>query len=382
MVRAQSTLGGPLPGLTNLETTMFNAGLVPFTKKWDPQQGLGPVYTQLACSSCHLAPAFGGNSPNKQTFFGTFDSNGIFDPLTSQGGIQLQNQTVSRFKPNCVLSGEVVPSNATVIAKHLSPQLYGLGLVDNVSDNDIIAQAVDKGSGVHGIPNNVLDENGNLRVGHFGYKAEFADLLQTVGLALQHDIGITNPIAPNDDLPNGQPIPPFCSTLTESDPGGTQMVDTYHFIVYLAPNTPGTGDATGQALFSSVGCALCHLPTYTTQANVSVPVTYIPLTTITSPALSSQPVNLYSDLLLHDMNGPLQDGLTFYQATSTYFRTTPLWGISSRLTDNNGLMHDGSAKTIPAAIAKHFGEAATVVANYNALSVDDQNHLIAFVSSL
>ena len=61
---AQSTLGGPLPNLTPLETTMFNTGAIPFAKAWDPQQGLGPVYTQLSSQACHGSPAAGGNSSN------------------------------------------------------------------------------------------------------------------------------------------------------------------------------------------------------------------------------------------------------------------------------------------------------------------------------
>jgi CxxC motif-containing protein (DUF1111 family) len=382
VVRAQSTLGGPLPNLTALETTMFNTGMQPFNKIWDPQNGLGPVYTQINCNGCHSSPAMGGNSNKKQTFFGSINTDGTFNPLTSEGGIQLQNQSVSRFKPNCVLSGESLPADATIVAKHLSPPLFGLGLVDNIADADIQAQAIDKGMGVHGIAGMVTDQNGNLRVGRFGYKAEFATLVQATAEALQHDIGITNPISPVEDLPNGNPIPPFCSTSAEpNDPTGLQMVDTFHFIAYLAPNTPGTGNANGQALFSSIGCALCHLPSYTTQANVVMPVVWNGRTII-SKALSQQPVNLYSDLLLHDMGTLLADGISMGSGTSTQFRTTPLWGISARLANGNGLLHDGRTTNLTTAITTHGGEAATVVANFNALSPSDQADLLAFVSSL
>ena len=382
---AQTTLGGPLPNLTPLETTMFNTGAIPFAKAWDPQQGLGPVYTQLACTGCHSAPAGGGNSNKKQTFFGTINTDGSFNPLINEGGIQLQNQSVARFKPNCVLAPESVPADATVITKHQSPPLFGLGLVDNIADADIQAQAIDKGSGVHGMPNMVTDENGVLRVGHFGLKAEFADLVQTSAGALQHDIGITNPLFPVEDNPNGQPAPQLCLTSTEPNDSGTQMLDIFHFVAYLAPNTPGAGNANGQALFTSVGCALCHLPTYTTKANVVMPVIWGGRTII-SKALSQQPVNLYSDLLLHDMGTALGDGFVFGQSTGTQWRTSPLWGLSVRISSGLGLLHDGRAKDANTAILDHSldntGEAVTVINNFKALSASDQADLIAFISSL
>jgi len=71
----------------------------------------------------------------------------------------------------------------------------------------------------------------------------------------------------------------------------------------LAPPTPSTdtpGGATsiakGNALFSSVGCAFCHTSTLTT-GNAAI------------AALRNQPVNLFSDLLIHNMGAGLADGV-------------------------------------------------------------------------
>jgi CxxC motif-containing protein (DUF1111 family) len=163
------------------------------------------------------------------------------------------------------------------------------------------------------------------------------------------------------------------------------MLDIFHFVAYLAPNTPGAGNANGQALFTSVGCALCHLPTYTTKANVVMPVIWGGRTII-SKALSQQPVNLYSDLLLHDMGTALGDGFVFGQSTGTQWRTSPLWGLSVRISSGLGLLHDGRAKDANTAILDHSldntGEAVTVINNFKALSASDQADLIAFISSL
>ena len=380
-VHAQASLGGPIPNLTKFETLLFNRGFQDFNKIWSPAQGLGPVFTQDQCSLCHHDPAVGGNSTQKITFFGKFNFDGTFNYLTNEGGYLLQPQSVQKFKPACSLSGERIPSDATIIAEHQSPQTFGSGLIDNVADSDILAQAIDKGMGVHGVANMVLDENGNLRPGRFGYKDEFADLLQTDASEFQHEIGITNPIYPTEDLPQGKSIPPPCTIATEPNNDGSSTLALYHYNVYLAPNTPGSGNSNGRALFSSIGCALCHLPSYTTQSKVLVPVTYKGRF-IESKALESKAVNLYSDLLLHDMGGTLGDGFPLGQATGTQFRTTPLWGLSSRIADGDGLLHDGRAEDVMTAIEDHGGEATQVITNFNALSSSDQADLISFISSL
>ncbi|MBZ5597228.1 MAG: hypothetical protein LAN83_02800 [Acidobacteriia bacterium] len=385
---ATTALGDPLPNLTALETQMFGQGALTFGKDWDALGGLGPVFTQLGCQMCHATPVNGGagTAATISTLFGKINTDGSFNPLTNEGGIVLQPGTNQHFIANCKLKGEVVPPDATIVAKHQAPPLFGAGLIDNIPDSQILANAVDKGLGIRGVANQVTDENGNPRVGHFGLKAQAADLLQFSALAMQHEMGITNPISPNEDLPQGKPFPPACSKDTEPNDNGTQMVAIYHFVVYLAPNPPGLPNANGQAKFISVGCDHCHIPpgtpsSYTTSPSAIVPVVYNGRT-IVSRALSSQPVNLYSDLLLHDMGGADGDGIVMSLATGTQWRTAPLWGLSIKLSHGIGLLHDGSAPDVPSALVRHGGEASTVISNFNALSPQDQTDLIAFISSL
>src|SRR5262249_58666564 len=63
-------------------------------------------------------------------------------------------------------------------------------------------------------------------------------------------------------------------------------------------NTPGGASSinNGSQLFSSVGCALCHTPTLTTGDS-------------TVAALRNKNVNLYSDLLVHNMGIGLTDNV-------------------------------------------------------------------------
>ena len=112
--------------------------------------------------------------------------------------------SVQKFKPACILKGEVKPADATIDAFHQAPQLFGMGLIDNIADADILAQAVDKGMGVHGNANMVLDENGNLRPGRFGLKAQAADLIFMTANAELHELGVTNAIFPTEDKPQGK----------------------------------------------------------------------------------------------------------------------------------------------------------------------------------
>jgi CxxC motif-containing protein (DUF1111 family) len=385
VVKAQSGLGGPLANLTPLETTMFNSGQTIFTKPWDAVGGLGPVFTKTSCSLCHSVPAVGGASLTKNTFFGTINQDGTFNPLTNEGGMFLQPFSIQRFAPRCVLRGEVVPTDATVHARHLVPEVFGMGLIDSIPDESIRANAVDKGMGIQGIVDEVLDENNNPRVGKYGYKAQFATVMQISASALVHDIGITNPIETNEDLPSGNPIPHLCAVAPEPNDDGSNLMAIFHFVMYLAPNPPGAPNINGQTLFNSdtLGCYKCHTPTYTTGPQITMPLHWGDPKTILSKALSNQPVNLYSDLLLHEMGARLSDGLPLTPyATGTMFRTTPLWGLSTRIANGFGLLHDGRTTSVSTAILAHGGEATQSITAFTALSAQDQTDLIAFISSL
>ena len=91
-------------------------------------------------------------------------------------------------------------------------------------------------------------------------------------------------------------------------------------------------------MFSQIGCASCHVPTMMTGPN-------------SVAALSNKPVNLFSDLLLHDIG--TGDGIEQGQAKGNDFRTAPLWGLSRR----DRFMHDARSNTIEDAILRHGVEA-------------------------
>ena len=98
-------------------------------------------------------------------------------------------------------------------------------------------------------------------------------------------------------------------------------------------------------------------------------------------ALRNQPVNLFSDLLVHDMGAALADGILQGQAGPREFRTAPLWGLGQRLF----FLHDGRTADLVVAIRSHASdgsEANRVVGNYLRMPERDKQDLLNFLRAL
>lgn len=399
-------LGGPFDGLTATQSALFNGGYGDFAIKWDPIRGMGPVFTRHGCYVCHgggnnvLTGIAGDTSTQLGTRYGKWNPDGTFNYLdgtgtspVNEGGPTKHGESVSQFPtmPGCTLPHEEVPADATVVSKVRAPQLFGLGLVDNVSDADILANAVDKGLGIHGVANMVPDENGVIRPGKFGMKSQIVSLFQFTAMAFWNELGITNTFHPDNHLPQGMPIPSGCM----NDPNSPEDVSNIHLIKNLqfqsllappAPQAPTDQTIAGQLVFETVGCNLCHVESFTTQAGVTLPNTAGGRTGVVKP-LSVAIFHPYSDFLLHDLGSGSSGGLPFEpglqgQASMTMWRTAPLWGLSHRLAQAGGLMHSNGSKDITGAILSHGGEASQVISSYQALSSTDQANLLAFLNSL
>jgi hypothetical protein len=324
--------------------------------------------------------------PSKTTFTYTATKSGLAD----SGGGTAQN-----------LPHEVVPADATVVSIVRSPNLFGLGLVDNIPDSAILANVgVTKPFGITGIANMIPDENGTTRPGRFGQKLNVVSLFQFTANAEFNELGITNTNSlfgtasqffPNEHLPQGLPYPSAC----QSDPNTPQDVNQVNIIKMtqfqallapIPPQPPTQQTEAGLAVFNNIGCSVCHIVSFTTQANVTLRNTAGGQTGVVA-SLSNVTFNPYSDFLLHDMGSGESGGIPFQpggtgQATLTMWRTAPLWGLGNTLTKAGGLMHDNGSKSVDAAILRHGGEATTVISNYKALNATDSANLLAFLSSL
>jgi uncharacterized integral membrane protein (TIGR00698 family) len=113
----------------------------------------------------------------------------------------------------------------------------------------------------------------------------------------------------------------------------------------------------GGRLFSSVGCAKCHVPALRGR---------------------SGEVTLYSDLLLHNMGPALDDKIMQGNAIGSEWRTTPLIGLGLR----QRYLHDGRAATLRDAIQAHGGEGEIVRNRFFNLDEADQQAILVFLGRL
>jgi CxxC motif-containing protein (DUF1111 family) len=126
----------------------------------------------------------------------------------------------------------------------------------------------------------------------------------------------------------------------------------------------------GRALFAAAGCTACHRQGY----DIVWP----------AGAAKTRHIAPYTDLLLHDMGDGLAEPLVEGGAGGAEWRTAPLWGLrwAVTATGDASLLHDGRARNILEAILWHGGEALSARDHVAALSADDRQALISFLSSL
>lgn len=366
-------VGGPLQGLTQAELQRFNAGRGEFLQNELVNTGLGPVFNGTSCVQCHNAGAPGGASANLGvsvvTRIGAVQG-GVYTDLANVGGALLQRRSLREIIPNYPVPGEVIPPEASFVGRRLTTPVFGIGLMEAIPAAQILSRQDPNDlnrDGISGRANMVFNPATRVtEVGRFGWKCQLSSVHVFSADAYLNEMGITNPLFPNEVLPQGRPLPPGADTVRDpEDVNGAAVARLTDFMRFMAapPATNSTGP--GRTLFTTVGCASCHTPTMTTGANPVV-------------ALANKPVNLYSDLLVHDMGPALADNLRQGQATGSEFRTAPLWGLRFR----RFFLHDGRAQTTDAAVRLHGGEAAATVARYNALSPTDRSALLAFLQSL
>jgi len=366
------TLDGPLEGLTFEQSARHARGDAAFNDEvFTPETGLGPLFVATSCGSCHAGDGKGHPFTTLVRFGQPGPGSNLF---LNQGGPQLQNRAIPGHAP------EQIPAGATS-ARFTPPSTTGLGLLELVSDADIIAMADPNdldGDGISGEPNwmelplylspspGAISREGRY-VGRFGKKGSTYNLLhQTVG-AYSEDIGITSDFNPVDVY-----------TRQEVDPD-VSMATVHDVVFYLQTlKAPVQRDQThpdvvaGQQLFSGIQCASCHRPQ---------------LKTGVSPigALSEKTFAPYTDLLLHDMGPGLDEGYTEGNAKTSEWRTAPLWGLGLAPNSQGGqyfLLHDGRARTIEEAILLHGGEAEISVGRFRRLSPAERQQLIRFLESL
>jgi len=218
-------------------------------------------------------------------------------------------------------------------------------------------------------------------VARFGWKAQNKSLLVFSGEAYNVEMGITNELFPTErDERASCQMGTVPNDITNVDALTTvealSSIERFaHFMRFLAApvpshDTPGgaTSIAAGRTVFNNIGCAFCHTPAFTT-SNTAV------------AALRNQPVNLFSDLLVHDMGVGLADGVSQGGAGPREFRSAPLWGLGQRVF----FLHDGRTSNLITAIKAHASvgsEANLSVAGFLLQSETQKQNLLNFLRSL
>jgi CxxC motif-containing protein (DUF1111 family) len=419
----------------------FKIGNAIFRKNWvsapsstDASDGLGPLFNSRACQNCHLKDGRGHPpftegvhddshsmlvrlsvppaTDEEKAKLASHSANAIPEP--SYGG-QLQDLSVQGFKaegqlkidykeePVKLAGGEVVhlrvPSYSivdlgygplapgTMISPRVAPPMIGLGLLEAVPENQILANADPDDSnhdGISGKPNHVWSrEQQKVTLGRFGWKAGVPTIAEQTAAAANGDIGLSTTLipAPSGDCTEKQKD---CLDAPNGNSPQYQNVelgdDLFKLIVFYSHNLavpprrkPDDPEVLmGKALFASIGCTSCHKPKFVTGDAPD------------QPHLSHQLIWPYTDLLLHDMGDGLADNRPDGEASGSEWRTAPLWGIGLTETVNGHtlFLHDGRARNLTEAILWHGGEAKASRDAFAKLSKQDRGRLIAFVNSL
>lgn len=399
----------PAPGLDPDQAALHATGDAAFEAKFvsapSPiNPGLGPLYNNLACASCHVRDGRGrpvaGDAPLLSQLLvrvslpdGTPDMPG--GPVPVPGlGLQIEDHATAGSDPEAVVSVQWVevpgtygdgsayslrrpevtvmrPDGSSLPAGTLTsyrqpPPVFGLGLLASVPDAALeeMADPDDAdGDGISGRVNRVWDPvAGAVAIGRFGHKANVPGLDAQAAGAYANDMGVGNRLA--------------------ADPGGVGddiTDDTLDAVIFYTrtlavPARASLDDPAvqrGEALFSDFGCGSCHTTTLETgPSDLAV--------------LDHQTFHPYTDLLLHDLGDDLADGRPDFEASGNEWRTAPLWGIGVAQTVlyTARFLHDGRARTLAEAILWHGGEAESAREAFRTATSEDRGDLVRFLSSL
>ena len=365
----------PVDGLTDSELAVFAKGDAEFSRRFAPNTGLGPIFNNTSCFSCHSGDGR-GRLENSLLRIGSSTD----DFLGHLGGPQIQDKAIAGAE------FEIVPPGVAVSVR-LPPPVFGVGLIEAIPASTVFALADpndSNGDGISGRANIVNTPDfvpaselgsGHGQLGRFGRKAQTSSLIQQVIEAYLQDIGVTSDFLPHENRNPRSSVPvEAIDRVTDPEIPASTVMATLHYVRTLAPAAPGEMTPQreeGLKLFGSMGCASCHVPVLKTGPHQIT-------------ALANKDVVLYSDLLLHDMGDELADNRPDGLANGREWRTTPLWGLRLMRQFLNGdafLLHDGRARSVEEAIMMHGGEAKRARDAFAGASTASRAALLDFVES-
>jgi CxxC motif-containing protein (DUF1111 family) len=261
--------------------------------------------------------------------------------------------------------GGVITGGRIVRSERNAQPLFGLGLIDALPDEVLVATAAQQPVSVRGRVNRMTSG----RIGKFGWKAQTTDLRGFVLAACANELGLEAP-------GHGQAVSPLkpetrarALDLTQED---CDALAAYVQALPAPIQLDGPDDfaiKAGRASFEEIGCADCHRPNL---GNID---------------------GIYSDLLMHDMGPELTSvAMTLYYgptvqvdiptssslADGSEWRTPPLWGYR----DSGPYLHDGRARNLHEVVKTHKGQALESTMKFSQLSEQRQLDIEQFLNSL
>jgi Predicted thiol oxidoreductase len=400
-------------GLSSDQSLMFFVGNSFFNQSWvqapsstTARDGLGPLFNARSCSACHFRDGRGAPQANSGLLFrlGTGADNSpdaiyggqlqdfSHNAVTSEGNMEISyveeigyfgdGTSYSLRRPAYTVSGQSYGAmqGTTLISPRVGQQMIGLGLLELISEADILANADPNdadGDGISGVANYVTDvPSGNVLIGRFGWKANVGSIAHQIAAAFNGDIGITSSFFPNENYTVNQPS---CAGLAN---GGTPEIDdddlnavilySRSLAVPKRRNVTSSNVKYGAQFFKAIGCVSCHKMNYKTGFGGDI------------APLKNQKITPFTDLLLHDMGPGLADNVPDHLASGSEWRTQPLWGLGliSLVNGHTYLLHDGRARSIEEAILWHGGEAEKSKEKYRKLPAQHRSFLLEYLRSL
>ncbi|GAA4026277.1 di-heme oxidoredictase family protein [Hymenobacter glaciei] len=405
----------PAPNLRGGSGAQHLLGDAAFERRFVTADGLGPLFINANCTACHVrdgrgtapltatdpvqmlfrlsltgqdahggprpVPGFGDQLQNR-AIVGTNPEGQLSIHYVEQLRTLIDGTSVSLRKPTYAVDAPYSPLPAGVLlSPRVAPPVFGLGLLEAVSEANIVARADENdadGDGISGRPNYVWDVAAQApRLGRFGWKANQPSLRQQTAAAYNGDMGITTslfPLEPAAGQSQAGNQPPGSAPADLAD---TELANTTFYVQTLG--VPARRDVktdqvkAGKALFVGAKCASCHVPRLATGAIAGLPA-----------EMAGQTIYPYTDLLLHDMGPGLADNRPDFRASGNEWRTPPLWGIglSEVVNGHSTFMHDGRARSLTEAILWHGGEAQASADAVGRMSAADRAKLLAFLQSL
>lgn len=382
--------------------------------------GLGPMFLATNCAACHVNAGRGRaldnstslavqhvlrislpgegphGSPKPDPHYGTdiqmFDTVTRKDPEARAGEAEVyidwlvkdftfpDGETLALRQPKVRIEklnfGPL--ADGVMMSLRNSQAMVGMGYLEAIAEKDILQVAQQqKAQGLNGRPNYVRDDiNKKQAMGRFGWKANQPSIRQQIAAAFSADIGVTSSLYP---LTECTPVQHECLAAIKA-PKPELRPDMWDALTFWtqALAVPERRDTDkpevqrGEALFTSSGCAMCHVPEWRTGKYAAV------------PSIANQRIRPYTDLLLHDMGPDLADGRPDFKAGGSDWRTPPLWGIglSKQVSASTSFLHDGRARNLLEAVVWHGGEAKASRDKFSALPAEQRKDLITFLESL